>query len=160
MTRTVEEVVALWEAVVRSGGAVGFPADVPGREIETAAAALHEGTVQGTEHMLVERGAGGLRGLVVLRPAQGNLFEHRAAVTKLMVEPSCQGAGIGSRLLERVVDSARQRGFLQLRLSTRGGGPLPEFYSRRGWTQVGVFPRALQVAPGVFCDEHWFHLNL
>lgn len=157
---TAQEVAVLLGAVVRSGGAVGLPADVAGREIQTAAAVLHGDTVQGLQHMIVERRTGGLRGLVVLRPVQGDLFEHRADVMKLMVEPSWQGAGVGSRLLERVVDSARRRGFLQLRLSTRGGGPLPDFYSRRGWTEVGVFPRALQVAPGVFCDEHWFQLDL
>ncbi|MBN9734972.1 MULTISPECIES: GNAT family N-acetyltransferase [unclassified Pseudonocardia] len=157
---TVEEVAALWGAVVRAGGAVGLPVNAADDEIRAAAGVLHEATTRGSQDLLVERGACGLRGMVVLRPARGALFAHRADVAKLMVAPSEQGIGVGSRLLGRVVDRARERGFRQLRLSTRGGGPLPAFYRRRDWTEVGVFPGALQTAPGTFRDEHWFQRDL
>jgi acetyltransferase len=34
------------------------------------------------------------------------------------------------------------------------------FYTRQGWTEVGVFPAALRLGPGDMRDEHWFQLRL
>ncbi|KAA9148116.1 GNAT family N-acetyltransferase [Amycolatopsis acidicola] len=189
---TEAEVAALWLAVVRAGGAVGFPADAPPEAIVSAAAALIADVAAGREDLLVERAAGevtglvrgevkgpvvgevngpvnrelagaangALVGMVALRPASGAVYAHRAELRKLMVHPALQRSGAGGRLLTRALEHARARGLRQVRLSTRGGTHLPDYYRRRGWVEVGRFPGALQIGPGDFRDEYWFQYDL
>jgi GNAT superfamily N-acetyltransferase len=113
--------------------------------------------VAGRQHLIA---AGDLDGVVFLRPGTGPRVAHRADVLRLMVHPSAQGRGLGRRLLDAAVDHARGLGLEQLLLSARGGTTLPEFYTRLGWTPVGVFPGALRLGPGDVRDEHWFQLRL
>ncbi|GAB3588369.1 hypothetical protein GCM10027445_69360 [Amycolatopsis endophytica] len=157
---TAIEVARLWLAVTRSGGAAGFPADAPSKHVTAAADALLADVGAGHAHLLGERTDGVLTGIVVLRPGAGAVFEHRAELSKLMVHPGHQRSGTGRRLLDRAIGRARALGLRQLRLSTRGGTHLPEYYRRAGWTEVGRFPAALQIAPGDFRDEHWFQYDL
>jgi len=49
----------------------------------------------------------------------------------LVVEPSARTHGVGSALLQHVVDRAREMGFTRLRLVTE---TKTDFYERRGWT--------------------------
>jgi hypothetical protein len=51
-------------------------------------------------------------------------------------------------------------GLEQLLLSARGGTGIATFYTRQGWTQVGVFPASLRLGPDDIRDEHWFQLRL
>ena len=101
-----------------------------------------------------------LVGTVFLRPGAVPLFAHRADVLRLMVHPARQGEGVGRALLDAAVARARALGLEQLLLSTRGGTDLPAYYARLGWTEVGVFPDALQLGPDDRRDEHWFQMRL
>lgn len=98
--------------------------------------------------------------MVFLRPGAVPRFAHRADVVRLMVHPSAQGRGLGRALLAAAVAHARDLGFEQLLLSARGGTSLPAFYTGLGWTEVGVFPRALHLGGDERRDEHWFQLLL
>jgi len=53
-------------------------------------------------------------GCVALRPLPGGVGE----VNRMYVEPAWRGQGVGRMLLERLIASARQRGYRQLRLGT------------------------------------------
>ncbi|MCA1190670.1 GNAT family N-acetyltransferase [Saccharopolyspora sp. 6V] len=157
---TTTEVADLWRAVVRAGGAIGFPVDAPAELVAEAAAGELRDVGSGRQELLVERDGGLLVGMVLVCGKEGQVFRHRAEVRKLIVHPGWQRGGIGRRLLARAVERARDLGFRQLVLATRGGTHLPEFYRRQGWAEVGRFPAALQVAPGDFRDEHWFQREL
>ncbi|QJY47152.1 GNAT family N-acetyltransferase [Pseudonocardia broussonetiae] len=156
----VEQLHRLWLAVSRAGGAVNFLTDSPESEIRTAAEAAVAEVRSGELALLTLDDGPALVGTVFLRPGTGPRMTHRADVVRLMVDPGLQGRGWGGALLDAAAAHARRLGLRQLRLSTRGGTALPAFYAARGWTEVGVFPDALQLHPGEFRDEHWFQLAL
>lgn len=97
-----------------------------------------------------------LVGAAFLRQGTGPVLRHRGEVVRLMVHPEHQGRGCGRALLAAVERHAVGLGIEQLLLSTRGGTHLPGYYAALGWTEVGVLPGALRVAPGETRDEHWF----
>ncbi len=152
----------LWLAVSRAGGAVGHTADEPEAHVRADAADAVAEVVAGRQHLLAVRAGDGadLDGVVFLRPGTGPRVAHRGDVLRLMAHPSAQGRGLGRQLLAAVVDHARALGLEQLLLSARGGTTLPAFYAALGWTQVGVFPRAVRLGPDDARDEHWFQLLL
>ncbi len=151
---------SLWLDVVRTGGAVRFRLDTPEetvraaaeQEIEQVRARRQQLLVLGADHTLV--------GTVFLRRGEWINAEHRAEVFLLMVRPDLQRRGWGTVLLDAAVAHARALGLEQLLLATRGGTSLPAFYTARGWTEVGVWPDALRIAPDDLRDEHWLQLRL
>lgn len=151
---------ALWLAVSREGGAVGFMPDAPEHDVLAAAEHVVREVRAGHEKMIVIDRDATLVGAVFLRRGHGPIVEHRADLLRLMVHPDLQGAGWGTRLLEAAVAHAEELGLQQLLLSARGGTRLPEFYAKHGWTEVGRWPRALRVGPDDLRDEIWFQLVL
>jgi acetyltransferase len=150
------ELGTLWLAVTRAGGAVGFRPDSPESEIRAAAVDVIDQVRAGRQQMFNVRSSDVLGGAVFLRPGVGAVVAHRAEVLRLMVRPDLRGRGLGRELLAAAVDHAAGLGLEQLFLSARGGTTLPSFYSKLGWTQVGVFPRALRLGPDDIRDEYWF----
>ncbi|MFC4942277.1 GNAT family N-acetyltransferase [Pseudonocardia sp. GCM10023141] len=148
---------ALWLAVSREGGAVGFRPDAAEELVLAAAEHVVSEVRAGREQMIVIETGDELAGSAFLRRGSGPIVEHRADVLRLMVHPDLQGRGWGTRLLDAAVAEAGAMGLRELLLSARGGTPLPEFYAKQGWTEVGRWPRALCVGPGDWRDEHWFH---
>jgi ribosomal-protein-alanine N-acetyltransferase len=60
-------------------------------------------------------------------------------LANIAVDPGWQRRGIGSRLLERVLQRARERGVRDLFLEVReSNGVARELYGRRGFLQIGV----------------------
>jgi acetyltransferase len=157
---TVDALAALWLAVTRAGGAVGFPTDAPEADVRAAAERAVEDVRAGRERLIAIESDGDLLGTVFLQTGRNSTRRHRADVKRLMVHPELQGRGWGKALLDAAVAHAADLGLQQLLLSTRGGTSLPEFYAKQGWTQVGVFPDALLIGPGDLRDEHWFQLRL
>jgi acetyltransferase len=149
---------ALWFAVNRAGGAVGFRPDSPAGEVRAAAERAVEDVRAGRLSLLASSAGAdvALAGVVFLRRDVGPVVGHRAEVSRLMVHPDLQGHGLGRRLLVAAERHAAALGVEQLMLSTRGGTPLPGFYAGLGWTEVGVFPGQLRLSPDDVRDEHWF----
>ena len=76
--------------------------------------------------------AAGVFALYERKPARGELL-----MDGLAVRPDMRGQGVGSGLLSRVTDYARQRGYGRVRLEvidTNGGAQ--RLYERRGFSQV------------------------
>jgi acetyltransferase len=158
----VAELAALWLAVTRTGGAVGFVQDAPAAELRAAAAAVIDDVRAGRQQLFeIRTGTPGvLAGTVFLRRGVGTVFEHRADVLRLMVHPDLAGRGWGRALLTAAVEHAASSGLELLLLSTRGGTGLPALYARLGWTRVGVVPGGLRLAPDDARDEHLFFRRL
>ncbi len=153
----------LWLAVVRAGGAVSFRADDPEDDIRRAGHAQVEDVRTGGQDLIVLDAAdraGALAGTVFLKRGAGSPFRHRAEIHRLMVRPDLQGRGLGTRLLDAAVAHGTEIGLEQILLAVRGGTWMLDFYRDRGWTEVGVWPGALVIAPGEVRDQHWFQLRL
>jgi acetyltransferase len=159
---TASALAALWLAVTRAGGAVGFVPDSSEDEVRAAAEAAVADVRDGRAEMLALSAGEELAGAVFLRRRVGPRVAHRADVVRLMVHPDQQGRGYGKALLDAAVAHATTLGLEQLLLSARGGTGLPDFYTGQGWTQVGLFPGALRLGPGPddLRDEHWFQMRL
>ncbi|MFI7631954.1 GNAT family N-acetyltransferase [Microbispora rosea] len=72
-----------------------------------------------------------------------------------------RGRGVGAALMRQVRQVAREEmGLEQLRLATRGGVGLEDFYGRLGWKEIGRWPGALRLAPGDDRDEILMMLEL
>lgn len=156
----VDAVARLWLRVSRAGGAVDFTPDVDPAEVQAAAVRALAEVAERRAHMLVLWRGDDLVGLAFLERGDHQLTRHRGMVKRLMVDPSLQGQGWGARLLEACADLARRQGIERLYLSARDGTGLPEYYARRGWHEIGRFPKAVRVAPGDERDEVWFHREL
>jgi acetyltransferase len=150
----------LWLEVTRAGGAVGFPSDAAEQDVRAVAAQAIEDVRAKRQQVIVIGADHALAGTVFLRRGTGTVVAHRAEVLRLMVRPDLQGRGWGKRLLAAAVAHATALGLEQLLLSTRGGTGMAMFYTRQGWTEVGVFPASLRLGPGDMRDEHWFQLRL
>jgi GNAT superfamily N-acetyltransferase len=151
---------ALWVAVTRAGGAVGFEPASAEADIRAAADHVVAEVAAGREIMLALGDAAAPTGVVFLRPGTQSTTEHRADLLRLMVHPDQQGGGLGRTLVDAAVAESRALGLETLLLSARGGTTLPDFYTRLGWTAVGVWRGSVKLAGGERRDEHWFQLHL
>src|SRR5262249_13056128 len=64
--------------------------------------------------LVVEDAAGQIVGTVGLRPLEPGIGE----IKRMWVRPTCQGAGLGRRLMDQWLQRARARGFRLVRLDT------------------------------------------
>jgi GNAT superfamily N-acetyltransferase len=64
--------------------------------------------------LLIAREEGRTMGMVALR----RLDESRCEMKRLYVRPDARGSGLGKRLIDRIVDEARQRGYREMYLDT------------------------------------------
>ena len=148
-----EELLDLWVAVTDAGGSVGFAAPADPAAI-AAPLDAELALVRDGRHLLGTVRADGRLIAVGYLWGRGNpLFEHWRTVMRLMVHPDHQGAGTGSRLLERLHDLALADGCEHLVLSIRGGQGLEAFYERHGYREVGRHPGAVRMPDGTYRDE-------
>ena len=74
-------------------------------------------------------------------PAAGFLLSRGAAgeeeLLLIAVDPEHRGHGIGTALIERFIDTARQRGMEKLFLEMRDGNPAERLYRAMGFEPVG-----------------------
>ncbi|MEM7275416.1 MAG: GNAT family N-acetyltransferase, partial [Actinomycetota bacterium] len=66
----------------------------------------------------------------------------------------------GARLLDALERHAASIGLEHLRLVLRSGERLEDYYSRRGWREIGRHPGALRIAEGDDRDEVAMMLDL
>jgi len=100
----------------------GFPGDVIAelRECRGSAGCIWELITD--EDVFVADDEGGVRGVVSVKTNE---------ITKLFIDPSCQGQGIGRELFVRAESSIRDHGHQDMFLSAAVRTPLP-FYERMG----------------------------
>ncbi|MGF1550291.1 MAG: ribosomal protein S18-alanine N-acetyltransferase [Sphingomonadaceae bacterium] len=69
--------------------------------------------------------------------AMARLLVDECELLLLAVDPSMQKKGIGTRLLESFVDTARRQGATRLHLEVREGNPAISLYERSGFDNIG-----------------------
>jgi len=76
---------------------------------------------------------GAIAGVVAMRA----LDPHAAEMKRLFVRPAFHGVGLGRALAEAVIEEARRRGYVQLRLDTLPMmGRAIELYRKLGFVQI------------------------
>jgi GNAT superfamily N-acetyltransferase len=149
------ELTTCWVTVSNAGGAAGFPfPPVSAAQVAPAVDALAASLTPQERRILLARVDGGLAGWVVLSRDLNPLVAHWGTVNHLQTLPVHQGQGIGSALMRRLRQVARdEMGLEQLHLAVRGGLGLEDFYTRLGWTVTGRWPGKLRLSPGDSRDE-------
>ena len=99
-------------------------------------------------------------GAVCLTRATAENGQHRAEVQKLVVRADRRGGGIGTQLLDALVERARVEGITLLWLTTHAGTRSDAFYARTGWTRVGEIPGYAQLPSGSLAANVFFYLEL
>ncbi|MFF0214292.1 GNAT family N-acetyltransferase [Streptomyces vinaceus] len=160
-----EQLVDCWARVINSGGAV-IPPGLPLPPVDTGHTDPALGRLVGAldprrTRILIATVGGRLAGWLVLRRDPHPLVAHWGAVNHVMTHPDFRGRGIGTALMGRVRELARQEmGLEQLHIAVRSGLGLEEFYGRLGWHEIGRWPGSLRVAPDDDRDEILMYLAL
>lgn len=144
-----------WVSVTNDGGAAGFPfPPVRLTDVLPAIDRLVSELDTGRSRLLVATDSEDLLGWLVLRRGADPLVEHSGSVHHVQSDPRFRGRGVGTRLMRRAHEVARDEfGLEQLHLTVRAGMGLEDFYRRFGWRQVGRWPGALRFSAGDYRDE-------
>jgi GNAT superfamily N-acetyltransferase len=98
--------------------------------------------------------SGAPAGWVALSRDPSPLIAHWGTVGHLQTHLAHRNQGIGSALMHRLREVARdEMGLEQLHLAARGGMGLEDFYARLGWRVTGRWPGKLRFAPDDTRDE-------
>jgi GNAT superfamily N-acetyltransferase len=150
-----QQLTDCWIAVTNTGGAAGFPfppvnASHVAPRVDTLASRLDPQR----SRILLARSGSALTGWVVLSRDPNPLIAHWGTVNHLQTQPAYRNQGIGSALMHRLRQVARdEMGLEQLHLAARGGTGLEDFYARIGWRETGRWPGKLRLAPDDTRDE-------
>ncbi len=149
------ELTACWIAVTNAGGAAGFPFPPVGPDQVTPAVdALAASLDPQRSRILLARVNGALAGWVALSREPSPLIAHWGTVSHLQTHLTHRNQGIGSALMHRLRQVARdEMGLEQLHLAARGGMGLEDYYARLGWAVTGRWPGKLRLAPDDTRDE-------
>lgn len=149
------ELTACWIAVTNAGGAAGFPFPPVGPgQVTPAVDALTASLDPQRSRMLLARVNGALAGWVGLSRQLSPLIGHWGTVSHLQAHLTHRNQGIGTALMRRLRQVARdEMGLEQLHLAVRGGMGLEDYYARLGWEVTGRWPGKLRFAPDDTRDE-------
>src|ERR1022692_2609919 len=137
-----QELTACWIAVTNAGGAAGFPfPPVDGSHVRPAVDALAGRLKPSQSRILLARVGGALAGWVALSRDPSPLIAHWGVVSHLQTQLVRRNAGIGSALMSRLREVARDEMGLE------------GFYGRLGWQITGRWPGKLRLAPDDTRDE-------
>jgi GNAT superfamily N-acetyltransferase len=104
--------------------------------------------------ILLARIDGALAGWVAVSRDPSPLVAHWGTVSHLQTQLAYRSHGVGSALMHRLREVARdEMGLEQLHLAARGGTGLEDFYARLGWRVTGRWPAKLRLAPDDTRDE-------
>jgi len=150
-----QQLINCWVEVTNSGGAVGFPfPPVDEDQITPAADAIISTLNPLTSRLLVATREGFLIGWVLLHRAPNPLVSHWGSISHLQTRLSHRNRGVGSTLMCRLRQIARDElGLEQLHVAARGGAGLEHYYTRLGWREIGRWPNALRLGPTDTRDE-------
>ncbi|MGW2089993.1 GNAT family N-acetyltransferase [Streptomyces sp. NPDC001880] len=150
-----QQLARCWIEVSDAGGAAGFPfPPVDPDEVAAAAADLVAALDADRSRLLTAWAGSELAGWLNMRKDAHPLVTHRGTLHHVQTRTSARGRGIGTALMNRAREIARdEMGLEQLHLAARGGVGLEDFYGRLGWKEIGRWPGALRLAPGDDRDE-------
>ncbi len=147
--RHLPALAAIMRGCVEQGASVNFVLPFPQQEAEAWwRATVLPALATGERRLLVARNGDALLGTVQLALAWQPNQQHRADVTKLLVDPAARRRGTGRALMLALEAVAREAGRWLLTLDTTEGSAAQRLYESLGWQLLGVVPD-YATAPGL-----------
>jgi phosphinothricin acetyltransferase len=115
---------------------------------------------QGYPALVVEHEAGGVVGFALLQAFHPAVTFRRSAQITYFIRPEHTGQGLGTMILERFIEQARERGIESIlaHVSSRNEGSL-RFHRRRGFRECGRLRHVGKKFDQDF-DVVWWQLEL
>jgi ribosomal protein S18 acetylase RimI-like enzyme len=144
---------------VDGGAAVGF---VPPLS-EGEAGAFWDKAIADLNHRTIlaaRDDVGRILGTVQLIHVLSSSMQHRAEITKLLVQSAHRRKGLGRALMLAAEAEAKRAGRTLLTLDARRGDPVVDLYGSLGFTEAGIIPRYARNGDGVLEDNVVFYKEL
>lgn len=137
--------------VVASGGAVGYHEPPTFDRISAWLDGVLKQVRDNDAAFATARVDGEIKAVGLWRRGGTAVFQHRAEIQQVMAHPSARGLGLGKRVVQGLVDRAREAGIEIVMLGTRGNnhGAI-ELYESIGFREHGRMPNAIAVG-----NERW-----
>lgn len=150
-----QQLANCWREVSDAGGAAGFPfPPVAPEEVAAATARIVATLDPKRSRLLTAWKERELIGWLNIRRDAHPLVAHWGTLHHVQTRLSVRGCGVGTALMNRVREIARdEMGLEQLHLAARGGVGLEHFYRRLGWREIGRWPGALRLSAGPGDDD-------
>jgi RimJ/RimL family protein N-acetyltransferase len=80
-------------------------------------------------------------GMMGLMRQRASKMTHRTTLVMVYVREKMRGTGVATRLLNAVIDHAKDAGIVQLELAVNAENPAAiRFYQREKFSQIGIIP--------------------
>jgi GNAT superfamily N-acetyltransferase len=156
----LDDCADLLGTLVAGGAALGW-VDPPGRaETEAWIDAVAAESAAGDACIVVGLQDGRLVGLGCWRRYARPTHYPNVDVERLFVDPTVQGRGVGTRIMERLVESAHEHGVEVMTLDFRDGNPAAErLYESVGFREYGRLPRFVAFGSRRY-DKRFYAMDL
>jgi ribosomal protein S18 acetylase RimI-like enzyme len=146
--------------VVAAGGAIGYHEPPTQERISAWLDGVLKQVRDNDAAFVVATVDGTVRAVGLWRRGSTAVFQHRAEIQQIMAHPSARGLGLGKRVVQGLVDNARDQGIEIVMLGTRGNnhGAI-ELYESLGFRECGRMPNAIAVGNERW-DDVWMYLPL
>jgi L-amino acid N-acyltransferase YncA len=147
----------VWHAVVAAGETYTWAPDTP----EAQARRLWMAPPPAEVWLAIDEPGGRVLGTALLRPNQPGLGAH-VANAGFMVAPDAAGRGVGRTLAERVLDRARELGYLGMQFNAVVATNIRAIalWESLGFAVVGTVPKAFRHARDGLVDLHIMYRSL
>lgn len=101
-----------------------------------------------------------MAGMMALYWEDRDKIRHVAHLVSVYIDSQTRGQGVGSKLLEAVIEKAREKKFIRkIRLSVTSVNPAKIFYEKKGFKVIGNFKEEVFV-DGKYYDEDVMELEI
>jgi GNAT superfamily N-acetyltransferase len=162
-TRANSEALAdILISCVQSGASVSFMAPLERQKALDFWLDIADSVERGERLLLaaVDQKNGQAVGTVQVYLKQTENQPHRADLAKMLVHPDARRRGIGTLLMNRAEELARDEGKTLLVLDTATGGEAERLYERLGWNRAGVIPDYALWPDGRLCSTTILYKHL
>lgn len=145
---------------VAAGAGVSFMLPFSAKDGEAYWRGLSGAVAKGVKTILVARTGKEIAGVVILEKAWPPNQPHRGEVAKLLVHRHYRRRGIGTMLMNALVEKARAVGLTLITFDAVAHGPAEAFYRGLGFTCAGYIPGYAFSGEGQLDDTAIFYRNL
>ena len=145
---------------VESGAGVSFLWPLDRRDAQDYWRGVQPSIAQGRVSQFVAECGGDMAGTVLLQKAWPPNQPHRGEVAKLLVHRKFRRRGIGTLLMNALIQKARETGLTLINFDTVAHGSAEGFYRDLGFTCAGYIPGYALSSSGRPEDTALFYMQL
>ena len=121
---------------------------------------LADAVASGGKNILVAKERATITGVVILERAWAPNQPHRGEVAKMLVHRDFRRRGVGTLLIESLLEKARAMRLTLITFDTVSGSPAETFYLNLGFTRAGRIPGYALSPTGNLDDTTIFYMQL